>query len=815
MTAPGSRSRRQTSSRLSETLVVLSDALAELAAERSLNSVLQRIADLAREVVGARYAALGVADTDGRIVEFITSGLTPQARAAIGPLPRGHGLLGVLIREGRPVRIPEIDRDPRSSGFPPNHPPMTSLLGVPIVLNDRVLGDLYLTDKLEASEFDEDDERLAMLLARHAGVAIENAHLNDELERRLEQVSSLRELGQAIGQELDVERTLQVVVERSAELLSAALVAIALKDPNGDAYTFEAAAGRRARRLLGLRVSRPVQHDRLGGRGRARRARRRRRARRARQPARPRGGRRTDGPLGAAPDRQSDRRLHHGVRSARRRAVHRGRPPPRRGDRAAGRRRHRERPPLRAARHEASTSQALLRVTRAMNASIRLEEILQLIVDSLSELIGTPAVAVSLLAADGVHFEVAATRALTAAGRPRRDVVARTDTTIVPDGQRRPPGQPIPSAERTPAARQQAWRSLVIGGEGPSVVADTRDRPDLVFPTLRDGSTPRSVAISPIRLSERVLGVVEAYSTEPNHFSEDDTALLAAFADQAATAIETARLFGQARELALLQERDRIAKELHDGIIQTIYAVGLNLDYCRLTLHENPDDVEARLGDATAGLNRAISDIRNYILNLTHRVGGVVGLREAAEAARPRVRAIRRPRASLPVSIAVADRRRRVHRRPGERRIELVQVLREALANAVRHARPTHVTVAGHIDGGRLVLSVVRRRHRLRHVGRLDRGASRPAEHGQPRPPARRPPRHRERARPRHHHHASSSRSRLEPPSLCTAADVPSKVRTSVTAAAVRPTVLFSETPRRCSCIIVDVQDTRRRIRTC
>src|SRR5205085_3666017 len=124
----------------------------------------------------------------------------------------------------------------------------------------RVLGDLYLTDKLDQDRqldergFDEDDERLALLLARHAAIAIENARLNDELERRLTQVSSLREFGQMVTQELDVERALQLVVERSAELLNASLVAIALKDPNSETYTFEAATGRRARRLLGLRV---------------------------------------------------------------------------------------------------------------------------------------------------------------------------------------------------------------------------------------------------------------------------------------------------------------------------------------------------------------------------------------------------------------------------------------------------------------------------------------------------------------------------------------------------------------------------------
>src|SRR5437762_3305199 len=144
--------KRRGGSRLSETFVVMSDALAALAAERSLNRVLQRIADLAREVVGARYAALGLADSAGRIYDFITSGLTPQERAAIGPLPRGHGLLGVLIREGRPVRLPTIGHDPRSSGFPPNHPPMAALLGVPITLGNQILGDLYITDKLDGTD---------------------------------------------------------------------------------------------------------------------------------------------------------------------------------------------------------------------------------------------------------------------------------------------------------------------------------------------------------------------------------------------------------------------------------------------------------------------------------------------------------------------------------------------------------------------------------------------------------------------------------------------------------------------------------------
>jgi signal transduction histidine kinase len=316
-----------------------------------------------------------------------------------------------------------------------------------------------------------------------------------------------------------------------------------------------------------------------------------------------------------------------------------------------------------------------------------------LIVEALSELIGTPAVAVSLLASDGVHFEAATTRALTQVPpEPGSDAAGG--------------GQDGAVGDRLAPERVSGLGRLAIGGEGPSVVADTRDRPDLLFPSLRDGSTPRSVAVAPIRLSERVLGVVEAYSTEPNHFSEDDTALLSAFADQAATAIETARLFGQARQLALLQERDRIAQELHDGIIQTIYAVGLNLDYCRLTVRESPDDVEQRLGEAAGGLNRAISDIRNYILNLTQRVGGVGGLREAAEGlAREYERSVTPGMMPVAIDVQVDDTASTVV--PAERRAEIAQVLREALANAVRHAHASKITIVGHVDGARLILRVI------------------------------------------------------------------------------------------------------------
>jgi signal transduction histidine kinase len=162
-------------------LATVNTAIRSISSALDLSHVLQSIADAARELVQSRYAALGVADERGRIVQFITSGITPDERAAIGPLPQGHGLLGALIQEGKPLRIPDIARDPRSHGFPPHHPPMTSLLGVPILFQDRAVGDLYLTDKIGAEEFSEEDQNLLLLLAGHAAVAIENARLYDEV----------------------------------------------------------------------------------------------------------------------------------------------------------------------------------------------------------------------------------------------------------------------------------------------------------------------------------------------------------------------------------------------------------------------------------------------------------------------------------------------------------------------------------------------------------------------------------------------------------------------------------------------------------
>ena len=176
-----------------------------LASEHSLDSVLQRIVELAVELTDARYGALGVLTPSGdAIEEFITVGISDVVRAAIGDPPVGHGLLGALIEDAQPIRIPDISADPRSVGFPPHHPPMTSLLGVPLTGRGTVFGNIYLTDKQHAETFDDEDERVLLVLAAQAAIAVENARLADEATRHGRELQRLQVLEERerIGKEL-------------------------------------------------------------------------------------------------------------------------------------------------------------------------------------------------------------------------------------------------------------------------------------------------------------------------------------------------------------------------------------------------------------------------------------------------------------------------------------------------------------------------------------------------------------------------------------------------------------------------------------
>lgn len=167
-------------------------ATSELITEVSLHGVLQRVVQVAAQVIGARYAAIGVVGPDGKILEsFTTYGIDAELQGTIGPPPSGHGILGLVIREGRPIRLPDLTAHPDSYGFPPGHPPMHSFLGVPIIGRREIMGNLYLTEKTTGEPFTDDDEDVATLLAAKAAAAIENARHHEESARLLEEVQQL------------------------------------------------------------------------------------------------------------------------------------------------------------------------------------------------------------------------------------------------------------------------------------------------------------------------------------------------------------------------------------------------------------------------------------------------------------------------------------------------------------------------------------------------------------------------------------------------------------------------------------------------
>jgi signal transduction histidine kinase len=222
--------------------------------ELSLDALLRRLVEAAAELTGARYAALGViAESGAELEQFVTHGIDDDLRAEIGALPRGRGILGVLIREAKSLRLHDLAEDPRSVGFPPGHPPMRSFLGVPILLRGVSYGNLYLTEKQGSEDFTEEDEELVTLLAGQAAVAIENARLYEASTRWSRQLQSLNEVGNALATETDLEKLLDLVVRRLRELLEARVVALALPIGSNE-LRFAAVAG--ADELLGTTFSR-------------------------------------------------------------------------------------------------------------------------------------------------------------------------------------------------------------------------------------------------------------------------------------------------------------------------------------------------------------------------------------------------------------------------------------------------------------------------------------------------------------------------------------------------------------------------------
>ena len=231
-----------------------------LVSELDLELVLERLLAVARELTGARYAAVGILDSSKSELErFVTSGIDAETHQRIGDLPRGRGVLGLLIREPRPLRLRDVSRHPESYGFPPEHPRMTTFLGVPVTVRGEAWGNLYLAEKAGGDEFSDEDERSIVVLADWAAIAIENARLYQhaeerrvDLERAVRSLEVTTAIARAVGGETELERVLELIVKRARALVEAKAVAILLVE--GDELVVAAAAGGVAEGVAGSRM---------------------------------------------------------------------------------------------------------------------------------------------------------------------------------------------------------------------------------------------------------------------------------------------------------------------------------------------------------------------------------------------------------------------------------------------------------------------------------------------------------------------------------------------------------------------------------
>ena len=239
----------------------LIDAGRTLVAELDVDAVLQQLLDVAREVTGARYAAVGVLGGSRQNLErFVTAGIDPATHRAIGDLPRGRGILGLLIEDPKPLRLAHLGDHPRSYGFPSAHPEMETFLGVPVVIREEVWGNLYLTEKEGGGEFTDADEESAIVLADWAALAIGNARLyaavnerRDHLERAVRGLDTTVAIAQALGGETNLNRILELIVKRARALVGARTLVIMLEQE--DQLVVAAGAGELPEGIHGQRMA--------------------------------------------------------------------------------------------------------------------------------------------------------------------------------------------------------------------------------------------------------------------------------------------------------------------------------------------------------------------------------------------------------------------------------------------------------------------------------------------------------------------------------------------------------------------------------
>jgi two-component system sensor histidine kinase DevS len=483
---------------LQERLIGLHRVSLELVKEVSLETLLERITTLACEQSGAKYAALGVLDDDGKLKQFITVGMTADEIKKIPHPPRGLGLIGALMHgDGGNIRIPEIKDDPRSVGFPAGHADMHSLLGVPIRIGERQLGQIYLTEKRDGGEFSPDDEKVMEILSSYAGVAIENARLYERLQerestltKRNEQLAVINQIESALASSLELEEILNKTL---------ALLMAHFKVEAGEIFLKEGDEG--TLRLV----------------------------------------------------------LHRGEAA------------------------------------EAFWTRNRFKIGEGMVGKAA---------ETLKPVIST-------------HLD--------------RDM--------------------------------QGTRLAVV---------------EAGF---------KQIACIPLTTHGEVVGVLTIATRSRRTISQSELQLLVSVAAGAGTAIENARLHSNVRRLAVLEERERIGMDLHDGIIQSIYGVGLALENARVLLRENPMDAEERLKKAMDDLNHTIRDIRSYILDLRPRQLQGENLIEGLG------RLISEFKQNAKIEVSLAAPKDPLSDLPQMNAMSLFHICQEALANIAKHARATRVTI--------------------------------------------------------------------------------------------------------------------------
>jgi signal transduction histidine kinase len=500
-----------TREQLEDRLAALHRASLELVRDLSRNAVLERIVHLAREQAGANYAALGMVDETGELVSFIPVGMTDEEINSMVHPPKGLGLIGALREEKKTIRVTRIQDDSRSIGFPENHPDMESFLGVPIISGDRLLGQIYLTDKKNEAEFTEEDESVIETLAAYAAVAIENARLyetvlkrDEKLAQRNQDLSLLNDLAKTLAGLMEVDEILDKTLSRVISYLGVEAGEIFLREDG--------------RRELQLAVHR-----------------------------------------GEAPDAFRDR-------------------------------------------------------------------------------------------------------------------------------------------ERLEVGECFIGRVALLG----QTLVSTSLGTDIRF--LRDAIVKagfNSIACIPLKARRKVVGVLSVVSREERTFSERELNLLEAIGTWAGTAIENARLHNQARRLAVLEERERIGMDLHDGIIQSIYGVGLALEYAFLSVEENPVLTREKIDNSIEGLNATIRDIRAYVADLRPRqFRDEQPLQEGIERLVADFQAVSNAKATITtVDDGLAEL-------PRENSLALFHICQEALANVAKHAHAQNTDVHLWTTEDRILLKV-------------------------------------------------------------------------------------------------------------